>query len=105
MWAVLGLNIFAVIFWLSTMATLAAFRAQFTIPVDYSYPYGKRYFLVAGLGYLDIIVGDAVVSAIEVYIYLNYCSSSGISMLNKIFAGFFSSPAWQPLVPSSIVTA
>ena len=64
MWAVLGLDISAVIFWLSTMATLAAFRAIFTTPVTIS-SWRRDLDLVATNGYLAILVATAVVSAIE----------------------------------------
>jgi hypothetical protein len=35
-WAVLGLDIFAIIFWLSALAALAALRGLFTVPTSIS---------------------------------------------------------------------
>jgi hypothetical protein len=74
-WAVLALEIFAIIFWLSSMAALAAKRATFFIPasvdgcVNYGYGgicYRKRDF--ATYGYLDMMSASAGLSALEMYV-------------------------------------
>lgn len=77
-WAILALEIFGVIFWLSSMAALAATRATFVIPTEINgcvnYGYGgicykkrnllqKRY--VATYGYLNMMSATAGLSAIE----------------------------------------
>lgn len=74
MWAILSLDIFAVVFWLGTMAALAAFRGSFTIPVEVYY--GKRALLVADNIYLGIMVAAIITSAIEMYAYQNQLSNN-----------------------------
>jgi len=75
-WAVLGLEIFMVVFWLASMAALAALRATFTIPVEIDGCFNdgtggvcfkKRQLMkraVATKGYLNMIAGSAALSAI-----------------------------------------
>jgi hypothetical protein len=67
MWAILGLEIFMVVFWLSSMASLAAFRSRFVYPVyTYDVIFKKRDAdYIAGRGYLGIMVGDVVFCAFE----------------------------------------
>jgi hypothetical protein len=79
----LALEIFAIIFWLSSMAALAALRATFVIPteingcVNYGYGgicYKKRDTIekraVATYGYLNMISAAAGLSAIEMFVPL-----------------------------------
>jgi hypothetical protein len=80
-WAILGLEIFGVIFWLSSMGALAATRASFVFPttINGCYRYGgeghcykKRELLqkraVATYGYLNMMSGAAGLSAIEMFV-------------------------------------
>lgn len=81
-WALLALEIFGVIFWLSSMAALAATRAAFVFPteingcVNYGYGgvcYKKRELekrAVATYGYLDMMSAAAGLSAIEMFVTL-----------------------------------
>jgi hypothetical protein len=86
-WAVLALDIFGVIFWLSTMGALAALRAIFVIPTTINgcghtgslgggYCYKakreleKRQGYVATHGYLNTISVSAGFSAINLYVPL-----------------------------------
>jgi hypothetical protein len=63
MWAILSLDIVMVVFWLSTMGSLAALRSAFVIPVDII---SKRYYGVwATDTYLAILAVTAAVAAIE----------------------------------------
>jgi len=83
-WAVLGLEIFAVIFWLSAMAALAALRAIFVIPTTISgcghtgdigggYCYkrdlAKRQY-IATHGYLNIISVSAGFSGLNLVLFI-----------------------------------
>jgi hypothetical protein len=75
-WAVLGLEIFMIIFWLSSMAALASLRSTFTIPVNIDGCFNdgsggvcfrKRALMkraVATKGYLNMMSGAAALSAI-----------------------------------------
>ena len=81
-WAVLALEIFAIIFWLSSMANLAATRSAFVYSVyntclfDY-YCYKKRDTGlterdIATYGYLDTMSAAAGLSGLEMYIFLHH---------------------------------
>lgn len=82
-WALLALEIFGVLFWLSSMAALAATRAAFVFPteingcVNYGYGgvcYKKRDIIekraVATYGYLDMMSATAGLSAIEMLLFI-----------------------------------
>jgi len=73
-WAILALEIFSVIFWLSTMGSIAAFRSGFYVySYDYDYDYrrdlDKREYLSTTV-YLGVLIGVAVVSAKEMILFL-----------------------------------
>jgi hypothetical protein len=84
-WAVLALDIFAIIFWLSSMAYLAATRSAFIYPtsiydcVNYGYGgicYKKRDTDmtkrdVATYGYLDMLSASAGLAALEMFVSLH----------------------------------
>jgi hypothetical protein len=87
-WAVLALDIFGVVFWLSSMAALAATRSTFVIPTTIdecvNYGYGgicdkKRDLLkreyVATFGYLDMMSGSAGLAALEMFVILHLWAS------------------------------
>ncbi len=76
-WAILALEIFAIIFWLATMALLASTRAAFIYPAYISgcyndgyggYCYAKRDTYVATNGYLNMMSAAAGFSAIELFV-------------------------------------
>lgn len=75
MWAVLSLDILATIFWLSSMASLAALRATFTVPVVtetcdmYGNCYTKEKRDIATDGYLDVLAVDVALAAVALYVY------------------------------------
>jgi hypothetical protein len=85
-WAILGLDIFGVICWLSAMAALAATRATFDIPTTinecvHTADGGvcdrkllKR--AVAGDGYLAAMSAAAGISALEMFVRPVLCTSS-----------------------------
>lgn len=76
MWAVLSLDILAVIFWLVSMSVLANLRATFTIPVEVQtscdefgcYKKMMKREVVGGYIWLDILAVDSVMSAILMYV-------------------------------------
>jgi len=64
-WAVVALEAFSIIFWLSSMAALAATRATFTIPLV------KRQFIFeASNGYLDMMSAAAGISGLELILFI-----------------------------------
>ncbi|KAG9242779.1 hypothetical protein BJ878DRAFT_154057 [Calycina marina] len=81
-WAVLGLDIFMIVFWLSSMGALAATRAAFIYPATingcYNDGYGgvcfKRSVLgkrdVASYGYLSMMSASAGISALEMILFI-----------------------------------
>jgi len=81
-WAILGLEIFMIVFWLGSMAALAALRSTFVIPteingcVNYGYGgicYKKRELAkraVATYGYLDMMAASAGFCAIEFLLFI-----------------------------------
>ena len=85
-WAILGLDIFGVICWLSAMAALAATRATFDIPTTidecvHTADGGvcdrkllKR--AVAGNGYLAAMSAAAGISALEMFVRPVLCAPS-----------------------------
>jgi hypothetical protein len=70
MWAILSLDILATIFWLSAMASLAALRATFNVPVDtetcdiYGNCYRKEKRGIATDAYLNVLIVDVVLAAV-----------------------------------------
>jgi hypothetical protein len=60
MWAVLALDIVMIIFWLSAMGSLAAYRASFTLLLT-----KRQIWIEATNGYLHTLAGAAGVAAIE----------------------------------------
>lgn len=70
MWAILSLDILATIFWLSAMASLAALRATFNVPVEtetcdiYGNCYSKEKRDIATDAYLNVLTADVVLSAV-----------------------------------------
>jgi hypothetical protein len=73
MYAIVCLDALMVIFWLSTMASLAALRASFNIPVGVEITTfnEKRDLLKRALAtnmYLDIMVVGIVFAAIQMYV-------------------------------------
>jgi hypothetical protein len=87
-WAVLALDIFGVIFWLSSMAALAATRSTFIFPttIDECVNYGdggvcdkKRDLIkrgyVATYAYLNMMSGSAGLAAIEMFVILHLWAS------------------------------
>jgi hypothetical protein len=96
MYAVLGLDALMVIFWLSTMGSLAALRATFNIPVGVTIVVDKRDLVkraVATNMYLSIMVGAIIVAAIEMYVYAAIRTILFILPFNLLtFKGSSSSP-------------
>jgi len=70
MWAILALDIFAVIFWLSTMAAIAAYRAGYGLDFYYNYrrDLDKRY--VSSVVYLGVLVGVSILAAKAMILFL-----------------------------------
>lgn len=70
LFALLALEIFAVIFWLATMANLAYLRSIFTLDVyiyDYYLKHKRDITYYAGNTYLAILTTVTVLSAVELY--------------------------------------
>jgi hypothetical protein len=93
-WAVLALEIFAIIFWLSSMANLAATRSAFVFPVSISgcvnYGYGGICYKkrdtgstkrdVATSGYLDMISASAGLAGLETFVSLHPLARQSLSV-------------------------
>ncbi|OCL08791.1 hypothetical protein AOQ84DRAFT_439342 [Glonium stellatum] len=98
-WAVLALNIFAIIFWLASMADLAATRTSFKYPttingcVNYGYGgicYKKRHLesrAVATYGYLDMMSACAGLSALNMLLFVLALAVLAISLKKHRAAG------------------
>jgi hypothetical protein len=77
MYAIIGLDVLMVIFWLSTMGSLAALRATFNIPVgiEINTIPEKRDLMkraVATNTYLNIMVVVIIFAAIEMYVIIRF---------------------------------
>jgi hypothetical protein len=92
-WAVLALDIFAIIFWLSSMAHLAATRSVFIYPTEIidcvNYGFGGICYKkrdaditkrdVATIGYLDMMSASAGLAGLELSVSLHPFARSCLS--------------------------
>ncbi|KAF7503429.1 hypothetical protein GJ744_003759 [Endocarpon pusillum] len=114
-WAVLALEIFAVIFWLSSMANLAATRGAFvaidynTCLYDYYYCYKKRDTGlterdIATSGYLDTMSAAAGLSGLEMLLFIATLVIFSVHMHRHRISGAPNAPSTSQMEANAMST-
>ncbi|ERF68507.1 hypothetical protein EPUS_05646 [Endocarpon pusillum Z07020] len=114
-WAVLALDIFAIIFWLSSMANLAATRSAFVYSVyntclfDYYYCYKKRDIGlaerdIATTGYLDTMSAAAGLSGLELLLFIATLVIFSVQMHRHRISGAPNEPSPSQMEANSMST-